>query len=57
MRHGGIFRDENNRLVIWFSDDQRRIPVRIRSYLAVGTITASLQSSELGRSSSNNSQF
>jgi hypothetical protein len=57
MRHGGIFRDENNRLVIWFSDDQRRIPVRIRSYLSVGTITASLQSSELGSSSSNNSRF
>ena len=49
MRHGGIFRDENNRLVIWFSDDDRRIPVRIRSYLAVGTITATLRSSELGR--------
>lgn len=54
MRHGGIFRDENNRMVIWFSDDERRIPVRIRSYLAVGNITASLQSSALGQSLSNN---
>ena len=49
MRKGGIFRDENNRLVIWFTDDDRRIPVRIRSYLSVGTITATLQSSELVR--------
>lgn len=48
MRHGGIFRDENNRLVIWFTDDERRIPVRIRSYLSVGTITASLESSRIG---------
>jgi uncharacterized protein DUF3108 len=48
MRHGGIFRDENTRLVIWFTDDDRRIPVRIRSYLSVGTITASLESSRIG---------
>lgn len=48
MRKGGIFRDENNRLVIWYTDDEKRIPARIRSYLSVGTITASLQSSELG---------
>lgn len=57
MRHGGIFGDENNRLVIWFSDDERRIPVRIRSYLAVGNITASLQSSALGQALANNSDF
>ena len=56
MRKGGIFRDENNRLVIWYTDDEKRIPARIRSYLSVGTITASLQSSELGPVMANNSQ-
>ncbi|HVT03643.1 MAG TPA: DUF3108 domain-containing protein [Thermoanaerobaculia bacterium] len=49
MPHGGIFRDENNRLVIWFSDDERHIPVRIRSYITHGTITATLQSFSQGR--------
>lgn len=48
MPHGGIFRDENNRMVIWFSDDERHIPVRIRSYITHGTITATLQSFSLG---------
>lgn len=54
MRKGGIFRDENNRLVVWFTDDERRIPVRIRSYLSVGTITATLESSELVGGMANN---
>jgi hypothetical protein len=44
MRHGGIFRDENNRLLIWYSDDERHLPVRIRSEIAAGSITASLRS-------------
>ncbi len=48
MRHGGIFRDENNRLLIWLTDDERRIPVRIRSELEFGSITASIRSARLG---------
>jgi len=43
MRHGGIFRDENTRLLIWYTDDERRLPVRIRSTIAAGSITATLK--------------
>lgn len=43
MRHGGIFRDENTRLLVWYSDDERRLPVRIRSTIAAGSITATLK--------------
>jgi len=48
MPHGGIFRDENNRLIIWYTDDERHIPVRIRSYITHGTITATLRSFSQG---------
>lgn len=43
MKHGGIFRDENTRLLIWYTDDERRLPVRIRSTIAAGSITATLK--------------
>jgi hypothetical protein len=43
MNKGGIFRDENSRLQIWFSDDERHIPVRIRSEIPAGSITATLR--------------
>ena len=43
MRRGGIFRDENTRLLIWYTDDERRLPVRIRSTISAGTITATLR--------------
>lgn len=36
----GTPRDE--RLFIWYSDDERRIPVRIRSEIKVGAVTATL---------------
>lgn len=39
----GVFRDEQKRLLIWFSDDDRHIPVRIRSDLNIGSITATLR--------------
>ena len=39
----GVFRDDQNRLVIWFSDDARRLPVRIRSDVKIGSITATLR--------------
>lgn len=48
MRHGGIFRDENNRLLIWYTDDSRKVPVRIRSELDFGHITATIRTSRLG---------
>lgn len=44
MRVGGIFRDENDRLVVWYTDDTRRIPVQIQSDIPAGSITARLES-------------
>jgi hypothetical protein len=40
---GGLFRDEDSQLTIWYSDDARHLPVRIRSELKVGSITATLR--------------
>lgn len=40
MKSGGREREE--KLYIWYSDDERRLPVRIRSHIAVGSITANL---------------
>lgn len=48
MTRGGIFRDENNRLLIWMTADDRRVPVRIRSELEFGSITATLRRTHLG---------
>jgi Protein of unknown function (DUF3108) len=42
MESGGKKREE--RLFIWYSDDDRRIPVKIRSDIKVGSITATLKS-------------
>ncbi|HSP17054.1 MAG TPA: DUF3108 domain-containing protein [Thermoanaerobaculia bacterium] len=39
----GVFRDEQTRLLIWYSDDARHLPVRIRSDVRIGSITASLR--------------
>ncbi|MGZ8867241.1 MAG: DUF3108 domain-containing protein [Thermoanaerobaculia bacterium] len=39
----GVFRDDQNRLLIWYSDDNRRLPVRIRSDVNIGSITATLR--------------
>ena len=39
----GVFRDDQNRLRIWFSDDERHLPVRIRSDVNIGAITATLR--------------
>jgi hypothetical protein len=38
----GVFRDGEADLVIWYSDDELRLPLRIRSKLRAGTITATL---------------
>lgn len=40
MESGGVEREE--RLFIWYSDDERRIPVRIRTEVKIGAITATL---------------
>lgn len=44
----GVFRDDQNRLQIWYSDDERRLPVRIRSDVNVGSITATLRGKTKG---------
>jgi len=46
MESGGIEREE--RLLIWYSDDERRIPVRIRTDVKFGTITATLRGVQSG---------
>lgn len=40
----GVFRDDGSRLLIWYSDDELRLPLRIRSEVKFGTITATLRS-------------
>ncbi len=44
----GVFRDEQSRLLIWYSEDPRHLPVRIRSDVKIGSITASLKGSRSG---------
>ena len=48
MLSGGIFRDENAKLTIWYSDDSQRLPVRISSEVKVGTISAVLKGTSSG---------
>ncbi|HUP46671.1 MAG TPA: DUF3108 domain-containing protein [Thermoanaerobaculia bacterium] len=44
----GVFRDDQNRLQIWYSDDAHHLPVRIRSDVKIGSITATLRSISAG---------
>ena len=46
MVSGGVIRDE--RLFIWYSDDERRLPVRIRTEVKFGSVTATLKSVQAG---------
>jgi hypothetical protein len=48
MLSSGLFRDENSRLTIWYTDDVRHLPIRIRSGVKVGTITATLRAVRAG---------
>ena len=48
MQSGGIFKDEDSRMTIWYSDDERHLPVRIRSEVKVGTISATLKGVSAG---------
>lgn len=47
MLAGSIFKDEGT-MTIWFTNDPRHIPVRIRSELKVGSITANLRGISAG---------
>jgi hypothetical protein len=46
MVSGGVERDE--RLFIWYSDDERRLPVRIRTEVKFGSVTATLKGIQSG---------
>jgi hypothetical protein len=45
---GGLFRDDDSRLVIWYSDNAQHLPVRIRSDLKFGSIIATLRDVHAG---------
>ena len=49
MVSGGVERQE--RLFIWYSDDERHLPVRIRTELKFGSVTATLKSVTAGAES------
>jgi hypothetical protein len=42
LKAGGIFKNKG-RLVIWITDDERRMPVLMKSQVAVGSISVVLQ--------------
>jgi hypothetical protein len=41
MANAGVQREE--RLFIWYSDDERHLPVRIRTEVKFGSVTATLK--------------
>jgi hypothetical protein len=47
LKAGGIFKNKG-RLVIWMTDDERRMPVMMRSKVAVGSISVILQEAKSG---------
>jgi len=42
LKAGGIFKNKG-RLVIWITDDDRRMPVLMRSKVSIGSISVVLQ--------------
>ncbi len=49
MISGGVERDE--RLFLWYTDDEKKLPVRIRTEIKVGAITATLRAFSAGAAS------
>ena len=47
LRAGGIFKNKG-RLVIWLTDDERRMPVLMRSKVAIGSISVVLEEAHAG---------
>ena len=47
LKAGGIFKNKG-RLVIWLTDDARRVPVQMKSKVAIGSISVILQSARFG---------
>jgi hypothetical protein len=48
---GGLYR-RKGRMLIWFSDDEQRLPLRVKAMISVGTITGTLKSVTLDPASS-----
>jgi hypothetical protein len=46
MASGGVAREE--KLQVWYSDDERHIPVRIRTEVKFGSVTATLRGIQTG---------
>ena len=42
MREGGLFKSEG-RMIVWLSDDERKIPVKVNTKVLIGSITAELK--------------
>lgn len=47
LKAGGIFKN-NGRLVIWMTDDERRMPVLMKSKVLIGSISVVLQEAKTG---------
>ena len=47
LHAGGVFK-HNGRLVIWLTDDDRRMPVLMRSKVAIGSVSVVLQEAKVG---------
>jgi hypothetical protein len=47
LKAGGIFKNKG-RLVIWITDDERRMPVLMKSKVMIGSISVVLQEAKLG---------
>ena len=47
LKAGGIFKNKG-RLVIWLTDDERRMPVLMKSKVAIGSISATLVEAKPG---------
>lgn len=43
VQHGRVFKEEES-LTVWVSDDENKIPLRIKASLAVGSLKADLES-------------
>lgn len=42
VREGGLFKSEG-RIIVWFSDDERKIPVKVSTKVLIGSIIAELK--------------
>ena len=48
MQGGGLYKDEDSKLTLWYSMDARHLPVRVRSDVKIGSITMTLSGARDG---------